>query len=82
MASLYRLQIVDDRGDVVYHAVPGLAAEVELVENIVSRVGAKGVGVGRSTAHVLDDVRAAIRELFFDLKSTVPPPHEVPHGTP
>lgn len=74
MASAYRVQIVDaDTGDVVYHAYPGLQAEAELIANLQTRVRAKGVGIGRTEAHVIQDVGAAFVELLHDLKSGVPP---------
>lgn len=71
MASEYRLQIVQrDTGKVVEWA-PGLAAEVELVENFCARLKAKGVGLGTSEAHVLADARAAFGELLHDLKAQI-----------
>lgn len=71
MASDYRLQIVHaDTGSVVSWA-PGLAAEVELVQNLKARVKAKGVGLGKSETHVLDDLESAFHELLYDLKAHI-----------
>lgn len=74
MASAYRVQIVDhETGEVVHAWAPGLEVEVELIENLKRRVQAKGVGLTRTTQHVLEDIDAAMRELLHDLKRTVPP---------
>lgn len=74
MPSLYRLQIIEAAtGEVVQRWLPGLAAEVELIDNLATRVVAKGVGVGRTAAHVKADVIDAMQELLHDLKRTVPP---------
>jgi len=72
MASDYAIQIVHvATGEVVHRWAPGLAVEVELVENLCARIAAKGVGVGRTEAHVIADVREAVGELLLDLKKRV-----------
>lgn len=69
--SDYKLQIVHiGRGTVVEWA-PGLLVEQEFVDDLVKRVLAKGVGFGRTEAHVAVDVRAAIEEQLLDLKRMV-----------
>lgn len=62
-------------GDAVQWA-PGLSVEKEFIQELCNRLAAKGVGYGRSTAHVLVDLQAALEELFQDLKSQV---HYGPH---
>jgi hypothetical protein len=64
MASRFRLQVVNlDTGRVVEWA-PGQQVERDLVTELCARVAAKGVGVGRSTAHVVEDVRTALQDLL------------------
>lgn len=71
MASRYLMQIVDrDTGDVVQFE-PGTAIERDFVSDIVRKTSAKGVGLGRTTSHVVGDVRAAIEEAIFELKAQV-----------
>ena len=74
MASQFRMQVVDLNGEVVKSWPPGRDVECEIIENLKQRVAAKGVGVFRTTDHVVDDVYVAIRELLYDLKVQVPPP--------
>lgn len=71
MPSDYSLQIVHRASGKVVSWAPGMQAEVELIENLCQRVQAKGVGVGKTEAHVLDDIRAAFRELLHELKRLV-----------
>jgi hypothetical protein len=66
------MQIVDERGDVVRWG-PGLPVETDFIASLCARVQAKGVGVGKSEAHVIADVRAACEELIYDLKAKVKP---------
>jgi hypothetical protein len=73
MASDYRLQIVRRDGALVYTMEPGGKAERDIVEDLVARVKAKGIGAGRSEKHVLGAVRAAFDELMYDLKATIRP---------
>lgn len=74
MESPYRVQIIDvATGEVVYRELPGLTAEVELIANLQRRVLAKGVGLGRTSAHVVADVGEALTDLLSDLKRIVPP---------
>lgn len=73
MASDYLLQIIHKHDGMVVGCAwePGLAVEVALIDDLVARVEAKGVGVGRTEAHVLADVRAAMTELLVALKTKV-----------
>jgi hypothetical protein len=50
---------------------PGLSVESMILTELCSRVSAKGVGVGRTTNHVIADLDAAFRELFRDLKKQI-----------
>lgn len=56
------------------HWTDGLPAEDAFLEALCVSIAAKGVGLGRTTAHVLEDVRAAFGEQVHDLKRTVKPP--------
>lgn len=72
MASVYRVQIVDVEGRVVQQWVPGLAAEVELINNLAQRVAAKPVGFFKTSTQVKMAVIEAAEELLRDLKTYVP----------
>jgi hypothetical protein len=52
---------------------PGGQAEKDFIEDVIIRTHAKGVGWGRTTAHVLTDMRSALMESLFDLKSDIAP---------
>ena len=71
MASDYLVQIVHRETGKVAEWAPGLRVETEFVENVCERVRQKGVGFVRTEAHVIADVRQAIRELLHDLKAQV-----------
>jgi hypothetical protein len=72
--SAYRFVIIHaESGEIVYANTP-LEAQVEVIENLKTRVRAKGVGLGRTTNHVVEDVGQAMLELLRDLKKVVPPP--------
>ena len=71
MASDFLIQVVHkETGNVVSWA-PGLEVEKHLVTELLDRVKAKGVGVMRTEAHVLADVRLALEELLYDLKAQI-----------
>lgn len=57
-------------GEIVEWA-PGLKVEREFIAEIVNRVGAKKVGVGRTVKTVQSAVKDALIELFWDLKRQV-----------
>jgi hypothetical protein len=73
MASKYLIQVVSKKTGKVVEWAPGLAVERQFEDEICNRVAAKGVGIARTTAHVVADVRAAVEELLHDLKSDVRP---------
>lgn len=67
------MQIVDTRSGKVVEFEPGLSVEVNFIDDCVTRVIAKGVGFGRTQAHVEKDIRAAIEEVIHALKVKVKP---------
>lgn len=69
--SNYLIQVVHRATGKVVEWAPGLEVERNLIDELVQRVVAKGVGVGRTQAHVANDVRVALKELLFDLKNQV-----------
>lgn len=70
MASSYLIQVIHKASGEVVRWGPGLKVESDFEDSLIERVKAKGVGV-RMTAHVLTDVRNALRELLHDLKAKV-----------
>lgn len=73
MSSRYLLQIVDREDGTVVQFEPGLRAESDIITDCVNRVREKGVGLGRTSAHVEQDVCDAMGEAFHDLKSRIRP---------
>jgi len=71
MPSQYVIQVVDTESGKVAEWAPGMAIERQLLADLGARVAAKGVGIGRTTAHVIQDVQTALVELLYDLKSDV-----------
>ena len=69
--SDYKIQVVHIQTGAVVEWAPGLKAEADLVAELSTRVRAKGVGVGRTSNHVILDVVNALQELLFDLKTLV-----------
>ena len=69
--SEYLVAILHKKTGEVVTGEPGGRLETDLEEALVARVAAKGVGVGRTTAHVCGDVRAALREVLHALKVQV-----------
>lgn len=75
MQSQYLLQIVErETGEVVKSWEPGSRIETELLTELSTRLSGRGIGLGRTTVHVLDDLKHAWAELLFELKSQVIPP--------
>ncbi len=66
-APLFYLQIIDADG-VVAQMPGGGPLELALIESCVSAIVARGVGVGRTSAHVAADIRAGIAEALMSLK--------------
>jgi hypothetical protein len=48
-----------------------MGAERQFIEEVVNRAVARGVGIGRTSAHVAEDIRTAMQELLWELKSEV-----------
>lgn len=72
MPSEWLIQVVHAKtGEVCHSWLPGLAVERQFIEEIVNRTVSKGVGMWRTSAHVAEDVRSAVKELLYDLKSQV-----------
>lgn len=71
MPSDYLIQVVHKASGSVVQWEPGLRLEQEFEDELLLRVKAKGVGLTRTEIHVLADIRAAVRELLYDLKSRV-----------
>ena len=70
--SRYRLQVIDAMtGELVMGWQPGDRVELEMAADLAQRVKAKGVGVFRTEAHVLTDLRAAFGEMLYELKRRV-----------
>jgi hypothetical protein len=70
--SEYLIQVVErESGRLVSSWEPGLRVEKSLITELLQRVKDKGVGLARTEAHVLEDVRTAFEELLHDLKSWV-----------
>jgi len=65
------MQIVDTKTGNVVEFEPGLSVEVNFVDDCVTRTLAKGVGIGRTRAHVARDIRDAIEEAIHALKIKV-----------
>lgn len=72
MLSAYTLQIVHDpSGEVVASWKGRDPEESRLADELANRVATKGVGLGRTTDHVMADVRAAFDEMLLELKRQV-----------
>lgn len=64
---VFWLQIVDKDG-VVATLPGGGRLEADLVEDCVKEVVALGVGIGRTEAHVAEDIRKGVAQAIFNLK--------------
>lgn len=70
--SDFRLQIVHlPTNQVAFGWQPGDRVETDLAEELARRVKAKGIGLFRSEAHVLSDLRQAFSEMLYELKDRV-----------
>ena len=69
--SDYRMQVVHSRDGRVAVWRPGREIEVDLIEELCKRLQARGVGIFRSEASVLDSVREEFAALLYDLKAKV-----------
>jgi len=70
---LFKLQIVDTHGEVVVSPFAAGKLELDLIEACVAQVLARGVGIGRTSAHVAEDVRAGITAAIQALKDQTRP---------
>ena len=70
---LFKLQIVDLHGAVVVSPFAAGKLEMDLIEHCVAEVVARGVGIGRTEAHVAQDVRDGIRAAIQALKDQTRP---------
>lgn len=73
MASKFRLRIITEHNDKVVEFEPGLAAEIDFVDECVSHILAKGVGLFHTSAHVEQDIRDGIEEVIYGLKAKIKP---------
>lgn len=71
MLSPYVIQVANRVDGKVAEWAPGLKVEQDLVNDIVDRCRAKGVGFLRTEAKVLAAVRDAIEESIYDLKAKI-----------
>lgn len=71
MSSDYVIQVVEKKTGAVVEWAPGMAVERQLITDLCGRVASKGVGIGKTTAHVVADIHAALTELLHALKSEV-----------
>lgn len=69
--SRFLLQIIDRQSGDVIQLEPGLSAETNFVDECVETISKRGVGLGYSTAHVEQDIRAGIEEVILDLKGQI-----------
>lgn len=69
--SRYLLQIIDRQTGQAIQLEPGLSAEINLIEECVKRVLSLGVGLGRTSGHVAQDVKTGIELAILDLKTQV-----------
>lgn len=71
MASDFVMQIRHIPSGEYVEFAPGSRVESPILEDLCSRVRAKGVGIFRTEDHVIADLQTAFRELFFELKKQV-----------
>ena len=63
----FYLQIVDKEGRIA-HFPGGGAMEIDLIEKVTTAILVKGVGFGRTSAHVEQDIRDGFQEVMLELK--------------
>lgn len=71
MASepVFYLQLADSEGRIAQYRAGG-KAEIDFIEACVAATIKRGVGVGRTEAHVAQDMRDGIAEAILSLKLT------------
>lgn len=73
MASIYKIQIIDNEGNVAHSWVPGSEVEQEFTQNLINHVASKGIGFWKTEAQVKEKAKLAIDEFLHNLKSAVKP---------
>jgi hypothetical protein len=73
MVSKYRIRIEDVLNGRIALLVPGAKGERDLVEDLVTSIVAKGVGVFKTQAQVEAAIRAGVAETLLSLKTEVRP---------
>lgn len=68
---MFLLQIVDKLHNEVVQFEPGLSVEINFIDDCVTRAISKGIGLGRTSNHVAQDIRDAIEESIYELKLKV-----------
>jgi hypothetical protein len=71
VASQFVFQIIhQESGEIVAQWEPRQDAK-DIVDDLLRRAAAKGIGLLRTTAHVSQDIRAAWSDVLQDLKDQV-----------
>ncbi len=65
------MQIVDRETGNVVQFEPGMSVESQFIEDCVTNIAFLGVGFGRTTAHVAQDVRNGIESTILSLKTRI-----------
>ena len=73
MSSRYLMAVIDRETQEIVEYEPGHRAEKDFIDDCVARTLRKGVGFGRTAAHVEQDLRAALDEAVFELKARIRP---------
>jgi len=71
MASSFLMQIVNKSNGEIVQFEPGLSVEVNFVDACVTKILEKGVGLGRTSKHVANDIRDGIEETIQELKNKI-----------
>jgi len=69
--SDFLIQVVHRETGRVVAWAPGMDVEKDFIRELGDRVAAKGVGMGRTTEHVVADVKEACAEMLYELKAMV-----------
>lgn len=65
------MQIIHKEYGTIAEWAPGFPVETDMLDDLVSRIKAKGVGLLKTESQVVKAVEAAYKELLWDLKSRV-----------
>lgn len=69
--SQFMIQVVDTTTGEVVEWAPGLKIEQDLIREVCQKVAARPVGFARTTARVVVEVEAALRDVLYALKANV-----------